>query len=97
MFLVIKKDYNESTQTVQVKLLGAFSHKGDAFNLADKHSRVGFSSNDDENAQYWSINYTARGHNYLIEIYNINDEHFDEVEVFNSKINTGSLGYSFTW
>lgn len=100
MFVVFKKDYNESTQTVQVKLLGVFSHKGDAFNLADKHSAVGFNGDvnaDDENTQCWSVTYASRNHSYLIEVCKINDDHFDEVEIFNSKIGTGPLGYAFTW
>lgn len=100
MFIILKKDFNEKTQTAQIKLLGVFSRKEDAFGLADKHSAIGFNNDagvDEEDTKQWSVSYTSRNHNYLIEVHNVNDDHFDEVEILNSKVNPGALGYAFTW
>ena len=100
MFIVVKKDYNEKAQTAQVKILGVFSHKSDAFFLADKHSAVGFNNDaesDNEEAYYWFTDYTSRGHKYLVEVYKINDDHFDEVDIANFKMGNNQLGYAFTW
>ena len=100
MYAVIKKDFNNKTQMAQVKLIGIFTNKSDAFALADKHSAIGFNNDaeaDDTNYTCWSANYEKRDHAYLVEVHQVNDNHFDEIELLNIKIGTDKLGYAFTW
>lgn len=96
MFIVIKKDLNEKTGMAQIRILGIFTTKSDAFFTAQHHCAIDFEIINDD-AHSWSKGYDKYGHRYLVEVWEIERDRFDELEIFTGALQQTKLGYAFTW